>query len=122
MLTKIKEMLLKQGCPSVSEDDSLDGGSVTVIGKCAYRGANGTKCALGMYITDEEYDPVMEDLTANTLEMKYPDLTLWDMMPIELWSKCQSAHDTDFMKEDLYWREEWSKEMDYLIQEYPEYA
>ena len=31
---------------------------------CLYRGPNGTKCAVGAMITDEEYDPSMEGYSA----------------------------------------------------------
>lgn len=30
------------------------------VGKCLYRGPNGTSCAIGCLITDEEYDPKMD--------------------------------------------------------------
>ncbi len=37
--------------------------SVTVYG-CSYRGNNGTKCAAGMLINDEDYSPDMEGAPA----------------------------------------------------------
>lgn len=36
-------------------------------GTCAYRGSNGTMCAVGCLITDEEYSPDMEGKTVGGL-------------------------------------------------------
>ena len=38
---------------------------------CAYRGANGTKCALGILIPDELYHPDMEGLSFHQLCRKF---------------------------------------------------
>lgn len=37
---------------------------------CLYRGPNGTKCAIGLIIPDEEYDPEFENERANTVLRK----------------------------------------------------
>jgi len=34
-------------------------------GMCKYRGDNGAKCAVGLFIPDEDYDPKIENYTAN---------------------------------------------------------
>lgn len=38
--------------------------SVSGNGNCMYRGLNGAKCAVGMLIKDEYYDPELENLDA----------------------------------------------------------
>jgi hypothetical protein len=36
---------------------------------CAYRGANGTKCAVGCLISDNDYRPAMEGKSVTTLKV-----------------------------------------------------
>lgn len=48
--------LRAQGGPSINEK-----------GVCLYRGPNGRKCAAGIHITDEEYDPRMDPQKLHTL-------------------------------------------------------
>lgn len=50
-----KNHLLTQGCRAVNEE-----------GGCFYRGPNGTKCAVGCFISDEEYSPEMEEKDLET--------------------------------------------------------
>lgn len=38
---------------------------------CMYRAPNGDKCAVGVHITDDQYDPKMEGLGASALQQKY---------------------------------------------------
>lgn len=72
---------------------------------CLYRGPNGLKCAVGVLIPDELYDPEMEGLAA------------WHAIPhesdlfenIELLRSLQHVHDdqenwktTDYMRTELY--------------------
>lgn len=40
--------------------------SVDAAGDCAYRGKNGLKCAVGVLIKDECYDPTIEGKRANS--------------------------------------------------------
>ncbi len=47
---KVKAHLLAQNCRSRMPDDSM----------CAYRGVNGTACAVGCLIPDEKYSPMIE--------------------------------------------------------------
>jgi hypothetical protein len=48
--------LRKQGCKSIA-------GAST----CLYRGPNGTKCAVGCMISDDDYDPSMEGKGITTI-------------------------------------------------------
>lgn len=48
MFDKVAAHLLAQGTPAMAG------------GKCRYRGANGTKCAIGCLIPDERYDARFE--------------------------------------------------------------
>ena len=60
MLKEIAEKLLKQGERSI------------VDGRCRYRGDNGKKCAVGMFISYEEYDPKMEMMHISDIRTNYP--------------------------------------------------
>lgn len=44
-------------------------------GICVYRGPNGTKCAVGALISDDEYDPLMETKNAAAVCQKFGILT-----------------------------------------------
>lgn len=60
-------VLRAQGGPSINEK-----------GVCLYRGPNGRKCAAGIHITDEEYDPTMDPLMLHKLLIqKDKDGQLW---------------------------------------------
>lgn len=51
--------------------------------KCQYRGDNGTKCAVGMFIPDELYNPQMDDgLNVSTLMLNFPGIE--SIMPLNL--------------------------------------
>lgn len=118
MLTLIKDALLKQGQQSKGEDIVYD--SFVQKGKCAYRGANGLKCAVGLFITDYEYKPEMEHRTAIGIHNEYPDLGLWEMMPSYMWDKVQNIHDVTPLHKT--WSKMIEEEMAKLIEDYPEYA
>lgn len=51
---KVAHHLLKQGCKSLS---------IGTATRCMYRGANGTRCAIGALIPDRLYSQSMEDST-----------------------------------------------------------
>jgi hypothetical protein len=53
---RVATHLLKQGRKSISARMDDDGGIL-----CAYRGADGTRCAVGCLIPDEHYDAGIED-------------------------------------------------------------
>jgi hypothetical protein len=64
ILDKVVEHFTEQGCPSVNEDND----DVS----CLYRTENGHKCAVGIFIPDELYNPDMEGLNSGTLIGKFP--------------------------------------------------
>lgn len=49
----VARALVKQGGPSLNE-----------VNRCAYRGENGARCAVGHLIPDDRYDPSMENESA----------------------------------------------------------
>lgn len=73
--------------------------------ECAYRNAEGLKCAIGVLLDDEDYDPIMEGRTARELQARFG---LLQDIDTELLSRLQHAHDTnDHWNEDGFaWRGE----------------
>lgn len=102
--------LLKQGKRSVDSN-----------GMCKYRGPDGLKCIVGHMLSDEQYDPKMENLGVQSLVKRYEidfgcDLTLL--------SSLQSAHDctqdetfVEDFKENLRRTPELSKLLDEVLHE-----
>lgn len=83
MLKQLRERLLAQGCKATDMD-----------GNCRYKGGNDTQCAVGMFITDEEYDKDMERCAnLEALQQDYPKLALWDIAPMGVWNEVQGVHD-----------------------------
>lgn len=74
--------LFEQGVQAVDNHDN-----------CKYRGPNGTKCAVGVHIPDELYDPMMDDgnTCLSTVTQKVPQL---QAVRPRLIASMQSAHDT----------------------------
>jgi len=74
------------------------GKSKTLDGRrCLYRGPNGTKCAIGMFIPDELYDTRMDCGTQNDLESLLSEFpTLKSYMPLQFLAlqEFQSIHDS----------------------------
>jgi hypothetical protein len=66
-----------------------------IINGCVYRGPNGTKCAIGCLITDEEYDPRMENRTIISLrnDFKVAALQNSSQNDITLLEHLQAVHD-----------------------------
>jgi hypothetical protein len=96
--------LRAQGKASVSEDDEY----------CLYRSADGCKCAAGMLIRDEDYEPTMELLSAPMVIEKFPALAhlaqhsrLIDCM--------QYAHDEHLSNKGI---EAWETEMYNIARRY----
>jgi len=61
---------------------------------CLYRGPNGTKCAVGMFIPDELYDPRMDELSFIDHVVKFfPKIK--SVLPLDLKALCklQDIHD-----------------------------
>lgn len=85
--------LLKQGTRATFPlDDSTD---LTQRLTCAYRAPDGTKCAIGCFITNEQYDPKMEDNSAAAVQNEYrlPQFTNLKMTYDSIVEKMQSLHD-----------------------------
>lgn len=55
IFTRVKQHLLTQNARAVMRDDSCHNGE-----RCAYRGADGLKCAVGCLIPDDKYTPDIE--------------------------------------------------------------
>jgi hypothetical protein len=68
--------------------------------RCAYRGDNGTKCAAGHCITDEEYGPEMEGKMASGIPLFEP----WPEDQRFLLIDLQRAHDNHHPTE---WENRW---------------
>jgi hypothetical protein len=58
--------LRKQGGKSISKSPH---GEI-----CAYRGAEGRKCAAGLLMKDEEYDPAFEGQNIRAIMLRYPSV------------------------------------------------
>jgi hypothetical protein len=75
---------------------------------CAYRGDNGTMCAAGCLIPDEEYNPEFEGLDWGEVGVEIPSLASLTFEDHDLISSLQSVHDNesnwhniDILKEKL---------------------
>jgi hypothetical protein len=74
--------------------------SIHELGVCRYRMSDGRRCALGLFIPDEQYDPEMEGYVAFDLFEHYPEV-LADLLPLkELLSELQVQHDQAAFNED----------------------
>lgn len=93
--TMIAHIMFNFNGKSVTENELY--GSTT----CLYRGPNETKCAVGMFIPDENYDKGMEHNNANGLLAKFPALK--GLLPLEgeFMSLLQTVHDNSNPKNTL---------------------
>lgn len=88
----VSRHLFKQGKRSVSGSGSC----------CLYRGPNGTSCAVGCLIPDDQYNPGMEYISVDRLIENFVDTTpvLKSLKRnVGLLAELQSAHDSE-----LSWR------------------
>lgn len=93
---KVATHLFTQGVRSVSKtclnDASFD------ADYCLYRGPNGTKCAVGCLIPDEDYDPTMENrsaydlFTSTVTPMEFPKLEPLNENK-DILNRLQTVHD-----------------------------
>lgn len=90
--------LLTQGKPAV------------IIGQgCAYRGSDGTKCAVGCLIPDDKYSPAYENMAIGGSGMRARELQ--DILReqgydnIALLQDLQRAHDDDVSSDPFDWPE-----------------
>lgn len=65
---------------------SLRGAGPSAV--CAYRGWDGTKCAIGAIIPDDEYDPIMEGITVESMRVS---TICRDTLPLAI--RLQFVHD-----------------------------
>lgn len=79
--------LLKQGRRTTNPD---------IPEMCVYRGANGTKCAVGVLIPDEAYDSMMEGRTVVGL-LSHPEFKIprWMWNNETLLIELQNVHDVE---------------------------
>lgn len=56
---------------------------------CLYRGPNGTMCAVGCLIPDDEYDPTMENKCVNNIPLFHG----WDVYTQSMLEFMQGIHD-----------------------------
>ena len=84
----VAKHLLDQGRPSLGTP-RLDG-----VTNCAYRGRDGTKCAVGVLIPDEVYVPTMESLRAHAVVAGFCELEHlgphWELL-----NELQGVHDSE---------------------------
>lgn len=105
IFTSIVTQTLRQGARSLRADKT--GKSMPV---CAYRGAEGRKCAVGGVLPDEVYSPDM-DQAAGTIADVLEQLTVRYgaeaeivkeiTRDLDLLTRCQHVHD-DVLPEDWY--------------------
>jgi hypothetical protein len=88
-----------QGGPAINSTGNI----------CAYRASNGRKCAAGLLMKDEDYDPGFEGGSVSHLpEKAFPGFSLDDMYLI---SQLQHAHDTAAMASDDEFFAVWRQKM-----------
>jgi len=84
---KVATHLLKQGRRSTQPESGE---------MCAYRGADGTKCAVGVLIPDELYNDMMEGRTiVGLLDSEQYNLPEWMSKNEGLLGSLQSVHDRE---------------------------
>jgi hypothetical protein len=83
--------------------DSFNGGG----NQCAYRGANGAKCAAGHLIPDENYDEEFEGCGIGSLLNRYPMLfnEAMNQECVSFIKEMQAIHDSgdDSMQDGFVW-------------------
>jgi hypothetical protein len=73
-----KAHLLTQKARSISEEDAC----------CQYRGPNGLKCAVGCFIPDDKYTPLIEGKPVDPLFARYTKKPYWTLL-----ADIQGIHD-----------------------------
>lgn len=85
---KVAAHLIKQGCKSMNTEH-----------RCLYRGQDGARCAVGIFIPDDAYKPEMEGLTAAQMSSTFPDaLPAALRQDIMFLSELQRAHDSSICR------------------------
>lgn len=88
IVTKVIEGFKKQRAFSIMKSVNND----TPV--CFYRSPNGTKCAIGMLISDEMYKPSFEGSTVHTLIRD--NKISFDGTDEDFYSDLQRIHDTEY--------------------------
>ena len=110
VFNQITEHLLTQSCKA----EYTEYLGVEPRPRCAYRGTNGTKCAVGILIPDCEYNGAMESKAVGSLlEDFYSSFQPIDSRVIDFLRFFQGAHDCN---DPFNWK---SKLFD-IVQYYPE--
>jgi len=80
------------------QDKMLDERAVNEKGACLYRGPNGTKCAVGIFIPDDKYKSILETNSPGytTWSTEFLELGLDKVLPLEAQaiSQMQEVHDS----------------------------
>lgn len=89
-MTASKQQIFDQACAGVLRQGCA---SMVMDAFCAYRGYNGTKCAIGHCIPDDLYQPGMENKAPEQLLRDYPELTKILGKDIHFLYALQRCHD-----------------------------
>lgn len=89
---KVATHLIAQGKQSLAPDPHHEGEV------CAYRGADGTMCAAGCLIPDDEYDPAFEGMPWGCIADEVPSFANEPFEVHSLIKSLQGVHDYEF-----YW-------------------
>ena len=87
---KVATHLIAQGKQSLAPDPHHEGEV------CAYRGADGTMCAAGCLIPDDEYDPDFEGVPWDDLEQPVLSLANAPQEVHDLITSLQEVHDDEW--------------------------
>lgn len=78
--------------------------------ECLYRGPNGVKCAVGMFIPDDRYSPDMENKSAEGLLERHDYVTQFLPLNLRRMDDLQCVHDRSHpdntLKDMLQWIED----------------
>ena len=96
---------MKQGVRSETHDTDAGIEGMT----CLYRGPNGTKCAAGILISDEVYDPEMENMLISNVVKEFTGLEHLEK-EVDFLNTLQEIHDDKPV-------EGWDKELRILAEE-----
>lgn len=102
-----QEMTAQQVFDSVLNGLRLQGKAAVFNGNCMYRAPDGCKCAFGILIKDDEYDPEMENCSAPLVLARFPKLFHLQQHS-QLLDALQYAHDSYLAGNDMT---AWEQEM-----------
>ena len=92
--------LATQKVASVTNRNIIMDDEVITVSVCAYRGLNGTKCAVGCLIKDEDYSLFMETVPVNRL-VNDNKLPAYLLRHVDFLRSLQLAHDTAQDRQDI---------------------